>query len=166
MGIAATYLSSTVSREDRESRQRRLGEGEFQLFYVTPERFRKSEFLEAIKKRELFCLAVDEAHCISQWGHDFRPDYSRLGEFRRLLGNPPVLALTATATPAVQKDILRQLNMENSGEIVFGGLERPNLQLSVHDVYGIDEKVRALVGLRYQTPGAAIIYCSLIQTLK
>lgn len=166
LGIAATYLSSTVSREERETRQKKLGEGAYQLFYVTPERFRKPEFLEAIQKRKIFCLAVDEAHCISQWGHDFRPDYSRIGEFRKLLGNPPVLALTATATPAVQKDIMKNLEIESSGEIIFGGLERPNLQLNVHDVYGHDEKVRAIIGLRHQTGGAGIVYCSLIQTLK
>lgn len=166
LGISATYLSSTLTREERETRQRRLGQGDYRLFYVTPERFRKPEFLEAVQKRRLFCLAVDEAHCISQWGHDFRPDYSRLGEFRELLGTPPVLGLTATATPAVQKDILKQLKMETTGKIIFGGLERPNLQLHVHDVYGMDEKIRALIGLRHQVPGATIIYCSLIQTLK
>jgi ATP-dependent DNA helicase RecQ len=166
LGISATYLSSTVSRADRESRQERLASGDYQLFYVTPERFRKEEFLSAVKTRQIFCLAIDEAHCISQWGHDFRPDYSRLGEIRKLLGKPPILALTATATPAVQKDILKNLNMEENGEIIFGGLERPNLELNVHDVYGIDEKIRAIIGLRHQALGAGIIYCSLIQTLK
>jgi len=166
LGISAAALNSALSREERESRQRRLGDGDFELFYVTPERFRKAEFLEAIKKRRIFCLAVDEAHCLSQWGHDFRPDYSRLGEFRKLLGSPPVLALTATATPAVQKDILKQLEIDGSGEIVFGGLERPNLELNVHEVYGVDEKIRAILGLRHQTQGAGIVYCSLIQTLK
>jgi ATP-dependent DNA helicase RecQ len=166
LGISASCLNSTLSREERESRQKKLAEGGFSLFYVTPERFRKPEFLEAVQKRSVFLLAVDEAHCISQWGHDFRPDYSRLGEFRALLGNPPVLALTATATPAVQKDILKSLHMETSGEIIFGGLERPNLQMRVHDVYGLDEKVRAVVGLRYQSAGAAIVYCSLISTLR
>lgn len=167
LGISATYLSSTLNREERESRQKRLADGDYQLFYVTPERFRKPEFLAAIRQRPLFLLAVDEAHCISQWGHDFRPDYSRLGEFRELLGNPPVLALTATATPAVQKDILQKLNMQSSGEIISGGLERPNLSLNVQDVYGHDEKIRDIVGLRHaHSNGAAIIYCALIQTLR
>lgn len=165
LGISATFLSSTLSRDERELRQSRLAKGDFKLIYVTPERFRKPEFLESIQGRAIQLLAVDEAHCISQWGHDFRPDYSRVGEFRALLGNPPTLALTATATPEVQKDILAKLNMPQA-EIISGGIERPNLALNVHDIYGIDEKIRAIVGLRHQHEGAAIVYCSLIQTLK
>lgn len=165
LNISATFLSSTLTKEERESRQQRLGAGEFKLIFVTPERFRKPEFLAEVKKREIQLLAVDEAHCISQWGHNFRPDYSKLGEFREILGNPPTLALTATATPAVQKDILLKLNMPDA-PIVAGGIERPNLSLNVHDVYGIDEKIRAIVAFRHANPGTAIVYCSLIQTLK
>lgn len=165
LGISASSLNSTLTRDERESRQKRLEEGEFKLFFVTPERFRKPEFLKAIAGRNIQLLAVDEAHCISQWGHDFRPDYSRLGEFRQMLGNPLTLALTATATPEVQQDILKKLNLENA-PIVAGGIERPNLSLNVHDVYGLDEKIRAMVAFRHQNSGAAIIYCSLISTLK
>lgn len=165
LGISATCLNSSLDRDEREKRQERLAGGDYKLIYVTPERFRKPEFLKAIEGRKIQLLAVDEAHCISQWGHDFRPDYSRVGEFRALLGNPPALALTATATPEVQKDILAKLNM-TSATTISGGIERPNLALHVHDVYGLDEKIRAIVALRYQTGGSGIIYCSLIQTLR
>lgn len=164
-GITATFLSSTLGKDEREARQARLAKGDYKLLYVTPERFRKPEFLKAIEGRKIQLLAVDEAHCISQWGHDFRPDYSRVGEFRKILGNPPTLALTATATPEVQKDILAKLFILEA-PIISAGIERPNLSLNVHDIYGIDEKIRGIVGLRHQNPGAAIIYCSLIQTLK
>lgn len=164
--IPATFLSSTLNREERESRQERLARGEYKLIYVTPERFRKPEFLAAVRQRKIQLLAVDEAHCISQWGHDFRPDYSRVGEFRGLLGDPPTLALTATATPEVQKDILKKLNMSEA-PIISGGIERSNLAMRVHDVYGLDEKIRGVIGLRHQhLQSAAIIYCSLIQTLR
>lgn len=165
LGISASFLSSTLSRDERVTRQKQLKEGHFKLFFVTPERFRKPEFLDSIKSRSIQLLAVDEAHCISQWGHNFRPDYSRLGEFRALLGNPPTLALTATATPEVQKDILLKLNLSEAS-VISGGLERPNLSLNVHDVYGLDEKIRAIVAFRHQTSGTMIIYCSLIQTLR
>ena len=165
LGISATCLNSTLTRDEREQRQDRLAKGDYKLLYVTPERFRKPEFLKAIEGRKIQLLAVDEAHCISQWGHDFRPDYSRVGEFRTLLGNPPTLALTATATPSVQKDILQKLNIPDA-EIISAGIERTNLSLNVHDVYGIDEKIRAIVALRHQHDGTAIVYCSLIQTLK
>jgi ATP-dependent DNA helicase RecQ len=163
-GLKATFLSSTITREQRLERMQKITQGAYQIIYVTPERFRKAEFLDSLKNLKISLLAVDEAHCISQWGHDFRPDYSRLGEFRQILGNPPTLALTATATTAVQKDILKQLRIEEA-EIFRAGVERPNLSLKTHEVYGVDEKVRGIVGLRHLVPGSAIIYFSLIQSL-
>ncbi|MFP6669840.1 MAG: DEAD/DEAH box helicase, partial [Pirellulaceae bacterium] len=97
-GVAGTFINSSLSRAQREARYQGVGDGQYQLLYVTPERFRKPEFLEVMARREVKLLAVDEAHCISEWGHDFRPDYTRLDEFRQLLGEPVVLASTATAT--------------------------------------------------------------------
>lgn len=163
-GIAATYLSSTLTKEERELRQKQISEGQFKLVYVTPERMRKEAFREIISKQKISLLAVDEAHCISQWGHDFRPDYSRLGEFRQFLQNPVTIALTATATVSVQKDILQQLGL-GEAPVFSAGIERPNLQIQVHEVYGIEEKIRGLIGLRHQVPGPGIVYFSLIQTL-
>lgn len=164
-GVAATFINSSLDAEERASRLQRLAAGEFLILYVTPERFRKTEFVEVILKRKIQLLAIDEAHCISQWGHDFRPDYSRLGEIRQLLGDPPTMALTATATPAVQKDILQQLRILDA-QVFVSGLERPNLSLNVHSVVGLDEKVRAIVGLTHQVSGSAIVYFTLIQTLE
>ncbi len=163
-GLKATYLSSTLTQEEREARMQGIARGDYQIIYVTPERFRKPQFLEALKNLQISLLAVDEAHCISQWGHDFRPDYSRLGDFRQILGDPPTLALTATATVPVQKDILTQLRIADAPTFT-AGVERPNLILKAHDVYGMDEKIRGIVGLRHSVPGPTIIYCSLIQTL-
>ncbi len=163
-GLKATYLSSTLTKDERMDRYQKIAQGQYRIIYVTPERFRKAEFLDALKGLKISLLAVDEAHCISQWGHDFRPDYSRLGEFRELLGNPVTLALTATATPAVQKDILKELKLEDA-PIFSSGIERPNLGLRIHEIYGLDEKVRGIVGLKHAVPGSTIIYFSLIQTL-
>jgi hypothetical protein len=108
-------------------------------------------------------LVVDEAHCLSVWGHDFRPDYSRLGDIQQQLGQPVTLALTATATPAVKTDICRTLRIDEKN-IQDGGIERPNLGIHVHDVYGWDEKIRHIYGLHLQNPGAKVIYCSLISS--
>ena len=180
MGLKADHLSSAQSREEKEKVLRRLAAGQLQLLLVTPERFRNLDFLKSLEnfqqnEGKIQLLALDEAHCISQWGHDFRPDYAKVGELRARLGNPLTLALTATATPEVQKDILLKLNLCNSKDIekdlwsesvVAGGLERPNLQVQVHSVYGVEDKIRSLIGFRHQTPGPAIVYVSLIQTLK
>ena len=98
-GIDAVYINSSLSKSERESAYAGIAEGQFDILYVTPERFRKTEFIEAINLRSVPLIAIDEAHCISEWGHDFRPDYSRIDEFRKQLGCPTVIALTATATP-------------------------------------------------------------------
>ncbi len=164
IGLRATFINSTLSREERELRQRKLQGGAFELLYVTPERFRKPEFCEAILTQKIKLFAVDEAHCVSQWGHDFRPDYSRLGEIREMMGNPTTLALTATATLQVQKDILQQLNITHA-QIQEAGLTRPNLAIEVMGVHGLDEKVRAFVMQRHLHPGSAILYFSLVETL-
>ncbi len=163
-GLKVTCLNATLSREDRERRLASLAAGEVRLLFITPERFRKPEFREVILKQKISLLAVDEAHCISQWGHDFRPDYTRLGEIREFLGMPQTLALTATATPIVQKEILSQLRIDD-GFLQVDSIERPELSLNVHEVVGLDEKIRAIVGIKYQTPGAILIYGALISTL-
>ncbi|MFP6601710.1 MAG: RecQ family ATP-dependent DNA helicase [Pirellulaceae bacterium] len=165
-GVACTFINSSLSRAQREARYQGVGDGQYQLLYVTPERFRKPEFLEVMARREVKLFAVDEAHCISEWGHDFRPDYTRLDEFRQLLGEPVVLASTATATPEVQRDIVAQLGFEPDQVRLFHeGIDRPNLRLSVTEVWGDDKKVDQIVQLRQAQPGSAIVYFTLIKTL-
>lgn len=161
-----TCVHSGISRLDREKRLRQVGEGKIKLLYVTPERFRSAEFLELLKSVKISLLAVDEAHCISQWGHDFRPDYSKLGEIRKMLGNPQVLALTATATKTVQADILRQLNMGADAEILWDGVERPNLYLAAREFEGEEEKLERLAEWLGEVEGPKVIYFTLISTLE
>jgi len=164
-GYRVCYINSSLSREEKQQRYEALHRGEYELVYVTPERFQKEEFLDALTGVNVPLLAVDEAHCVSEWGHDFRPDYRRLGEYRERLGSPPVLALTATATKEVQTDILQQLGIPDA-DIIRSGIERPNLEFEVLPVHGFDEKVRAFVALRHQNAGVMIVYFSLIQTLE
>jgi len=164
--ISAEYINSTVSKENREKRLNNFINGKIKLLYVTPERFRKKEFIDEIKKANISLLAIDEAHCISEWGHDFRPDYSRIGEFRELIGNPLTVALTATATPEVQKDIIEKLNLKDSEfEIFHQGIERPNLRLEAKDIWGYDDKLAKILEALKINKGSTIIYFSLIKTL-
>ena len=166
-GIQATFINSSLRREQRESRYAAVGDGEFDLLYVTPERFRKTDFVEVIKRRRIDLLAVDEAHCISEWGHDFRPDYTRLLEFRKLLDNPTTIALTATATPDVQKDIVKQLGLDDDEIKLFHeGIDRPNLSLDVNEAWGDDNKLEQILQIRDEHPGCGIVYFTLIKTLE
>src|SRR5262249_3591657 len=109
-----------------------------------------------LARAKVSLFAVDEAHCISLWGHDFRPDYLRLRKAVRELKTPPVLALTATATPAVRRDILTQLGIESAPEVV-SGFDRPNLYLEVREVSTTSEKIRAIVELARSAP-LGIVY--------
>lgn len=169
-GIEATYINSSLDRQTRNRRYEEVSNNQHRLLYVTPERFRKDDFLEVMRNRTVSLLAVDEAHCVSQWGHDFRPDYSRLGDIRRALGNPTTIALTATATAKCRTDIYRQLGISASEiELFHEGIERPNLQLEVTHVIDDDSKLDAMLELltdpQYAS-GSKIIYFSLIKTLE
>jgi ATP-dependent DNA helicase RecQ len=164
--IEAHFINSTVSRDERERRLDEFVRGNIKLLYVTPERFRKKEFIAAIQSANIDLLAVDEAHCISEWGHDFRPDYSRIGEFRELIGNPLTIALTATATPEVQKDIVAKLNIKPENITVFHeGICRPNLRLETREAFDEKEKLKYILDVLDQYDGCGIIYFALIQTL-
>lgn len=169
-GIDAALINSSLDRETRLARYAQLADGKFRLVYVTPERFRKPEFVDVLRSRKITLLAVDEAHCVSQWGHDFRPDYSRLAEIRELLGNPTTIALTATATAECRADIYRQLNIDPADIKLFHeGIDRPNLSLEVEEVWDESDKIEAIeraIANQDYAGGSVIIYFSLIKTLE
>ena len=128
--IPAAFLNSTLSMGLRRQVMRELEEGFNGLLYVAPERFFAADFAELMPRLKTKFFAIDEAHCVSQWGHDFRPEYSRLGEVRQKLGSPPCIALTATATDDVRSDIIRQLGLQDP-TIIVTGFDRTNLILSI-----------------------------------
>jgi len=165
--IPAGFINSTLSKQERESRLKDFVSGKLKILYVTPERFKKQEFVSEIKNVNISLLAVDEAHCISEWGHDFRPDYSRLGEFRNILHNPLTVALTATATHEVQLDIIDKLNIKKEGIKIFHqGIDRPNLRLETVDIFDEKDKLKEILSVIKEYSGSGIIYFSLIQTLE
>ncbi|MEM9587070.1 MAG: RecQ family ATP-dependent DNA helicase, partial [Planctomycetota bacterium] len=169
-GIDAAYINSSLDRQTRNQRYAEVGKGRYRLLYVTPERFRKEEFREVIGKRVLSLLAVDEAHCVSEWGHDFRPDYTRLQSIRNELGNPTTIALTATATAECREDIYRQLGIDrNDIRLFHQGIDRPNLKVDVRTVIDESEKLDVLAESLKEPDylsGSVIVYFSLIKTLQ
>ncbi|MFN7143600.1 MAG: RecQ family ATP-dependent DNA helicase [Myxococcota bacterium] len=160
-GIRATLINSTLAPEARRERLREVQRGAWELVFVAPERL-TPRFCQELRAADVRLLAVDEAHCLSQWGHDFRPDYLRLGAVRRDLGNPRTIALTATATPAVQDDIVKSLWLglppEEALRRFVRGFDRTNLGMEVMEVAGPREKDALLPAL--VLPGPTLVYCA------
>ncbi len=159
-GIAATLINSSLSPSEQEDAMQKMAAGELDLIYVAPERLRNTRFLEAVAQAGVRLLAIDEAHCVSEWGHDFRPDYARLGHFRsRYLGGVQTIALTATATPHVRQDIQAILEMKDTREFVTG-FARENLRFSVEHFTSDREKNEALLKFVKSQTGTGIIYAA------
>lgn len=159
-GIAATYINSTLAAAEQERRLQAMAAGAYRLVYVAPERLRSAPFLAALRGLAVSLIAVDEAHCISQWGHDFRPDYLHIAAARSLLGEPLTAALTATATPDVQDDIVRRLGLERAERIITG-FNRANLGFEVRYTPELPAKLEALRDLLRQhatAQGGCIVY--------
>jgi len=155
-GIRATFINSSLSLSERQERMAALHRGEWELVYVAPERF-TPRFMQKLQSVDIRLLAVDEAHCLSQWGHDFRPDYLRLGQVRQALNCPTTVALTATATPRVQQDIVTTLGLQSERHFVQG-FDRPNLLLEVLRVSSKADKAARLPALVQDL--TALVYCA------
>lgn len=166
-GLPATFINSTLSQTEVSERMARVQRGEIKLLYVAPERFDLGTTAERLKAVGVRLLAVDEAHCISEWGHDFRPSYLRVKDVRQRLGAPPTVALTATATPEVREDIARQLALHDPA-LVLTGFDRTNLSYHVIAVKNDAAKDATLIDLlRERTDdGVAIVYASTRKTVE
>jgi ATP-dependent DNA helicase RecQ len=155
-GVAATFLNSTLGETEARARLCGLHNGEFRLLYVAPERLMLESFLEKIRAWPVRLLAIDEAHCISEWGHDFRPEYRQLSRLRDEVPDVPVMALTATATTRVREDIVRQLRLREPRDFV-ASFNRPNLTYRVTPKQQAYEQTREFIRQRGRESG--IIYC-------
>jgi ATP-dependent DNA helicase RecQ len=155
----AATLHSGLSPEERWEVERRVRTGEVKMLYVAPERLRSLEFVLALRRAGVGLFVVDEAHCISEWGHNFRPDYLFLPRAVKDLGNPPVLALTATATPRVRQDILRSLEMR-SPEVVVTSFNRPNLTYRVIPTKEKKHKLSRILDVIRNSPPPGIVYAT------
>ena len=161
-GISAAFLNSSLKIDQQRSILKDIEQNQYQLIYVAPERFKQESFMRTLQKVEVALFAIDEAHCISRWGHDFRPDYSLLGRYIKRIQPSRILACTATATPFVRQDIIHTLDIPNAQQEVAGFL-RSNLYLEAKVC--LTEKERKVLleeALRHPLAkeGAIIIYAS------
>jgi ATP-dependent DNA helicase RecQ len=157
-GVPATFINSSLSLSETIQRLDEIRHGKHKLVYIAPERFYNKDFVGLLKQIKIDLVAIDEAHCISEWGHDFRPSYMRIRDFVKMLDNPQVIALTATATPEVREDIIKQLNLD-SHKTHIAGFNRPNLHYSV--IKAMDsQKLDNAIQIIQQVNGSGIIYAS------
>jgi ATP-dependent DNA helicase RecQ len=156
-GTAATYLNSTLEGEEARDRLRGLYQNQFRLLYIAPERLMTASFLERLSNLNVAQIAIDEAHCISEWGHDFRPEYRELKKLRTHLPDVPLMALTATATERVRSDIITQLELRDP-RCYVASFDRPNLTYRVVPKSSPFEQVRDFLRARPNDPG--IVYCA------
>jgi ATP-dependent DNA helicase RecQ len=164
-GVAAARLDSTLELSEYREVMSSLRSGTLKLLYVAPERFVNERFREALGQVRISLLAIDEAHCVSEWGHNFRPDYLKLAEHRRRLGVERVLALTATAPPRVLSEICRRFEIDPACAVVTG-FYRPNLELLATPTSGAERDALLVSRLRSRPPGAAIVYVTLRKTAE
>jgi ATP-dependent DNA helicase RecQ len=164
-GVAATYLASTLDGDELRRRMQGIAQGKYKLVYAAPERLTFSGFRSLLREINCPLVAVDEAHCISEWGHDFRPEYLQIGDLVRSLPNSRILACTATATPVVRDEILERLGLAADTPQLLRGFARPNLALRVAEISGaaerrqrVDALLAEALGAPDQRPGTAIIY--------
>ena len=156
-GVAATFLNSTLGAEESRARLRGLHRGEYKLLYAAPERLMLEGWVENLKAWNVTCLAIDEAHCVSEWGHDFRPEYRQLAKLRTALPGVPVMALTATATGRVRTDIISHLQLRAPATFV-ASFNRPNL---TYRVIPKDEPLKQIIAfVRLRESESGIIYCA------
>ncbi len=156
-GVAATFLNSTLDEAEARSRLRGLHRGEYKLLYVAPERLMLEGWAENLKKWKVTCLAIDEAHCVSEWGHDFRPEYRQLVKLRTLLPEVPAMALTATATERVRRDVITHLRLHDPALFV-ASFNRPNL---TYRVIPKDQPLKQIIEfVRRREHESGIIYCA------
>ncbi|MCU0648222.1 MAG: RecQ family ATP-dependent DNA helicase [Gemmatimonadaceae bacterium] len=155
--IPAAFINSTLTSAQAGERIARAASGDLRLLYLAPERADVGRTIEQLARIGVTRLAVDEAHCISEWGHDFRPSYRRIGRLRERLGAPPTVALTATATPDVRRDIVAQLGL-NDPTVIVAGFDRTNLHYRVRSERTHRDKDRALIETLRERPGTAVVY--------
>ena len=155
-GLPAEFINSTLSYAEIAQIQRQAQAGKIKILYVAPERLAVSEFQHFLQQITVSLIAIDESHCISEWGHDFRPDYRNLKALRQIFPEVPVMALTATATQKVREDIIGQLSLEQA-QIFISSFNRPNLSYAVLPKKAAYEQLLEL--LREHRQDSAIIYC-------